>query len=80
MGNQFKISLILTGSLMKNSRHVPTEAISASVLNYCNLWLSSPSWHQFIIPVQAINVLYKSRLLHAIPSNYEQNTRKTFIK
>lgn len=44
---------------MKNSRHVPTKAISASVLNYCNLWLSSPSWHQFNIPVQAINVLYK---------------------
>lgn len=53
-----------TISLMKNSSHIPTGAISASAVNYCNLWSSYPSWYRFNGPVQAIIVLSKSRLKH----------------
>lgn len=86
-GGSFEISLIfcsfcVTVSLMKNSSHIPTGAISASVVNYCNLWSSYPIWYQFNSPVQDIIVLSKSRLNHvscSILSKSQHKICKTFI-
>lgn len=63
---------------MTNSCDIPTGAISAFVVNRCNLCSSFLSWYQFNSSVQAIIFFSKSGLKHEVPSNSQFEIYKTF--